>query len=71
MVPNTVEIKNHFTDGKEVIICESPADTLEKLNFYRMNLEAYAEVRRNALIASTRYTYEERMKQMLEEMGIK
>lgn len=71
MVPNTIEVNKSFTDGKEVIISESPADTIEKLNFYQKNLDAYFEVRKQALIASKKYTYEERMRKMLEEIGIK
>lgn len=62
IVPITVEIRNNFTDGKEVIVSESPSDTIEKIYYYKRNLDVYDALRKNAVIASQKYSYEERLK---------
>ena len=58
-------VKEMFGDTGGLAISNSPNETLELIAYYRENRNAYAEVRKNAVISVQNHTYKQRAEQML------
>lgn len=58
-------IREVFQPGKDVATARTPAQTLEILEYYTKNPEAYKNIRENALASSLNHTYKQRAQQIL------
>lgn len=53
-------IRQLFTPGKDLEVSSSPQQTLELVEYYKNNLDAYNKIRENALISAQNHTYKQR-----------
>ncbi len=61
-------VQNMFGDSGALAIAKSPDETLEILEYYKKNLDAYVNVRKNAVISVQNHTYKERAEQIINKL---
>jgi len=61
------EIRKLFTPGRDLVVSASPGQTLELVKYYEANMDAWQEVRRNALLSVQNHTYKQRAEFILEQ----
>jgi hypothetical protein len=60
-------VKNMFGTSGGLVISNSSKETLELLEYYRNNMDAYIEVRKNAVISVQNHTYKERAEEIIRK----
>jgi Uncharacterized protein conserved in bacteria len=61
-------IKNMFGDSGALAIANSPNETLDILEYYKRNTDAYIKVRKNAVISVQNHTYKERAEEIISKV---
>jgi spore maturation protein CgeB len=60
-------VKNLFGASGGLAISSSSNETLELLEYYRNNMDAYEKVRKNAVISVQKHTYKERAEEIINK----
>lgn len=61
-------LKNMFGNSGGLAISNSPNETLELLEYYRENIDAYEKVRKNAVISVKNHTYKDRAEEIISKI---
>jgi spore maturation protein CgeB len=65
---NNTAVKNMFGDSGGLAISNSSKETLDLLEYYRNDMDAYRMVRKNAVISVQNHTYKERAEEIINRM---
>ena len=57
-----------FGNSGGLAISTSPKETLDLLEYYRNDMDAYKEVRKNAVTSVQNHTYKERAEEIVQKM---
>lgn len=61
-------LKDMFGNGGALAVSNSSNETLELLEYYKKNMDAYKKVRENAVISVQNHTYKERAEEIINKM---
>lgn len=62
---NNTAVQQMFGNGGGLAISNSASETLELLEYYRQNKDAYRKMRENAVVSVKNHTYKERAEEMI------
>lgn len=68
---DNIAIRQLFIPGKDLEVSSSPEQTLELVQYYANNLDAYNKIRENALISAQNNTYKQRVEYIISKLNYK